>query len=55
VMREKKAWRTANGTWARAYGFADAHSELGITANGNFEKWERERAQRDTPLPTVAE
>ena len=55
VMREKKAWRTANGTWARAYGFADAHSELGITANGNFEKWERERAQRDTPLPTVVE
>lgn len=55
VMREKKAWRTANGTWARAYGFADAHSELGVTANGKFENWERERAQRDTRLPAVAE
>src|SRR5947199_410108 len=28
VIREKEAWSNQNGGWARAYAFADGHSEV---------------------------
>jgi RNA polymerase sigma factor (sigma-70 family) len=54
VIREKEAWRTAKGTWAKTYGFADGHSEVAVAAGGNFGEWERERAQRDDGPPRTA-
>jgi hypothetical protein len=54
VMREKEAWRTTKGTWAKAYCFVDAHSEVAVTVDGNFQNWERERAQRDDRPPAAA-
>ena len=39
VVREKEAW-FANGKWQRTYGFADGHSEVHTTPDGNFESWE---------------
>ena len=48
VIREKEAWQTADGKWARAYGFADAHSEIQYAANGDFTVWEKEHM---APLP----
>jgi RNA polymerase sigma factor (sigma-70 family) len=36
VIREKKAWQTAQGTWAKTYGYADGHSQVWVTPDGNF-------------------
>lgn len=43
IAREKDglAMRTERG-YMRAYAFADGHSELHFSADGNFEKWEAE-------------
>ena len=43
ILKEKQAWQTSNGRWAKVYGFADGHAELHSEADGNFEKWESER------------
>ena len=43
LVREKQPWRTANGTWARAYGFADGHSEIHSDPTGDFQAWETSR------------
>lgn len=40
VIREKEPWQTADGSWVRAYGFADGHSEIHKAADGRFESWE---------------
>jgi RNA polymerase sigma factor (sigma-70 family) len=40
VVREKEAWQAADGGWVRAYAFADGHSEIHKSADGNFEPWE---------------
>ncbi len=45
VVREPQAWYF-NGKWQRAYGFADGHSEIHSTLDGNFEPWEK---QHTTP------
>jgi len=42
VMKEKESRLNPDGKWTRAYGFADGHSELHSTPDGNFEPWERE-------------
>src|SRR2546430_15355723 len=42
VLREKQGWQSA-GKWAKGYGFADGHSEIHSSADGNFDRWERER------------
>jgi hypothetical protein len=42
VMKEKESRLNPGGKWTRAYGFADGHSELHSTPDGNFEPWERE-------------
>jgi hypothetical protein len=40
VLREKEAWTDYRGRWNRAYGFADGHSEIHFSQDGNFEAWE---------------
>ncbi len=40
VVREKEAWQATDGGWLRAYGFADGHTEIHRTADGNFLPWE---------------
>jgi len=40
VIREIEPWQAADGSWMRAYGFADGHSEIHKAADGNFETWE---------------
>jgi hypothetical protein len=42
VIREKQAWQTAEGGWAKGYSFADGHSEIHMAADGNFQPWEAE-------------
>src|SRR5439155_20400120 len=44
VLREKQARQWPEGTWSRAYGFADGHSETHSSADGNFDAWEKEHA-----------
>jgi RNA polymerase sigma factor (sigma-70 family) len=41
VLREKQPW-FAEGKWARAYAFADGHSEIHSSPDGNFEAWEKQ-------------
>ncbi len=43
VMREKEAWPAVQGGWFRTYGFADGHTELHQSDDGNFVPWESER------------
>jgi hypothetical protein len=43
VIREKTAWQTPDGRWAKGYGFADGHSEIHAEAEANFDAWEAER------------
>ena len=42
VVRETQASPAANGSWFRAYGFADGHCEIHSSADGNFGPWEKE-------------
>jgi len=42
VVRETQAAQAPNGTWFRAYGFADGHSEIHTAADGNFGAWEQQ-------------
>jgi hypothetical protein len=46
VVRSVQPWMT-NGKWAKAYGFADGHSEVHSDSNGNFDEWE----QQHIPVP----
>lgn len=41
VFREKEAWGES-GRWNRSYGFADGHSEIHHSEDGNFEPWEKQ-------------
>ena len=43
VLRERQAWQSPNGNWAKVYGFGDGHSEIHAAPDGNFDAWERER------------
>jgi RNA polymerase sigma factor (sigma-70 family) len=40
VLREREAWRTPEGKWARAYGFGDGHSELHLSDAPDDADWE---------------
>lgn len=42
VIREKQAWPGNKGDWFRTYGFADGHSEIHSSQDGNFEPWEKQ-------------
>ena len=43
VLRERDAWQQLNGRWARTYGFADGHSEVHASDDGDYRAWEAER------------
>ena len=44
VLREKAAWQTPNGKWAKTYGFADGHSEVHVEPMmENFDDFEKNR------------
>ncbi|MGO8675067.1 MAG: RNA polymerase sigma factor [Limisphaerales bacterium] len=43
VMREKQPRRCYSGNWARAYGFADGHSEIHASADGDYDAWEKQK------------
>ena len=51
VMREKEAWPAASGGWMRTYGFADGHSEIHKSMDGNFTPWEEQLAARTAVQP----
>jgi hypothetical protein len=43
VIREKEPRIDPDGRPAKAYGFADGHSEINRPPDGNFERFESER------------
>ena len=43
VLREKQATPSYRGGWNRAYGFADGHSEIHFSRDGNFDTWEKQK------------
>ena len=49
VVRETQAWQSSDGSWRRAYGFADGHSELHLSPDGNFEPWEKQHTFSPPP------
>ena len=51
VVREKQPWQTAGDGWSRAYGFADGHSEIHKTPDGNFDSWEAQHTATPTAAP----
>jgi hypothetical protein len=48
VLREKEAWGE-NGRWNRTYAFADGHSEIHLSADGNFDAWEEQHMIAPAP------
>ncbi|HRI14910.1 MAG TPA: sigma-70 family RNA polymerase sigma factor [Verrucomicrobiota bacterium] len=52
VVRQREAWRSASG-WMRTYGFADGHSEVHRSVDGDFTEFES-RHQARPPTPPVA-
>jgi len=50
VMREREPWQAVNGGWNRTYGFADGHTEIHKTDDGNFAPWEAQRLQKSSGL-----
>lgn len=42
VLREAKPFQGPTGAWYRTYGYADGHSEIHRSDNGDFEAWEKE-------------
>lgn len=49
VLREREAWRRPNGGWARTYGFADGHSEIKHSDDGDYAEFEAKRQVRSAP------
>ncbi|HXR06389.1 MAG TPA: sigma-70 family RNA polymerase sigma factor [Candidatus Acidoferrum sp.] len=47
LIREKQP-RQSNGNWSRVYGFADGHSEIHGSPDGNFEEWESQHLATPT-------
>lgn len=40
VVRERQAWLTPEGFWAKTYGFADGHTETHTLTDGDFKRWD---------------
>jgi hypothetical protein len=43
VIRERQPVPTWDGRWAKAYGFADGHSEIHAESDSDFQEWENAR------------
>ncbi len=53
VLRERTAWQNPKGGWMRTYGFADGHSEVHRSDDGDFSAWEAQhQVQHKTGTPT---
>jgi hypothetical protein len=48
LIREKQAWQTTSGEWARAYIYGNGFGTIHTEPDGNFQRWEGPR----TPKPT---
>ena len=46
VVREREAWHIPKGGWMRTYGFADGHSEVHRSDDGDYTAWEAEHQAR---------
>jgi uncharacterized protein YfaP (DUF2135 family) len=40
VLRESQPVQNLDGQWSRAYGFADGHSTIAVSPDGNFQNYE---------------
>lgn len=49
LIRERQAWLTPDGKWARTYGYADGLAET-VTSDDNFQSWD---ALHIVPPPTA--
>jgi hypothetical protein len=49
VVREQQGWQSSDGSWHRAYGFADGHSELHRASDGDFAAWEKQHLFSPSP------
>jgi RNA polymerase sigma factor (sigma-70 family) len=49
IVREIQAQQALSGNWTRAYGFADGHSEVHSTSDGNFAPWEQQHLSAGIP------
>jgi RNA polymerase sigma factor (sigma-70 family) len=49
VVREKQSRQGPDGSWQRAYGFADGHSELHRASDGDFAAWEKQHTFSPPP------
>jgi RNA polymerase sigma factor (sigma-70 family) len=45
VLRETQGVQLPDGSWVRAYAFADGHAEIHKAADGNFADWENGKIQ----------
>ena len=46
ILRERIPFRTADGKWARIYGFGDGHVEEQVSEDGNFGAFEQQHMVR---------
>lgn len=44
VLREREAWKTPEGRWARVYGFGDGHTEVHVSNTPENTGWEAAHA-----------
>ncbi len=42
ILREQVPFQTTDGKWSRTYVFADGHAEVQISADGNFDGYEKQ-------------
>lgn len=50
LMKEKAPTQRADGQWEKVYLFCDAHVEVQVTTDGNFDAWEKEHMPTEVPL-----
>jgi RNA polymerase sigma factor (sigma-70 family) len=51
LLREKTPRQTPDGQWARVYGMVDGQAIEQISADGNFEPWEKQHLMPAQPTP----
>ena len=49
LIRERQAWQTPDGKWAKAYAFGDGSAQVHVEPDGNFDAWEKQRMITSAP------
>jgi hypothetical protein len=49
IIRDRQPWQAPNGAWVRSYGFADGHSEVPRSVDGNYDDWEKQHIIMTAP------